>query len=449
MATALDPASVDEFLPAVLILLRNVADCMFDTEMLAVDGGEDSDEPPLRPVTRLHDTLMDMNTVIASVLHDFRLAHSRTILDDELGFWVLPRSTAWFSHFLLHEYDDRRWVQNFRFTKDAVFQMSAVLAPLCARKDTKYRRAVPMRVRVACTLYKLAHGASFLQCSESFAIGKSTVSGIVRDIVHAVNIQFRSEIGFPSGNRLQTVMSDFQEFCGFPGVAGAIDGTHIHIRKPVVAPEDYFNFKSSGYTIQMQAVVDWYKRFVDVAVGMPGSTHDSRMLRRSSLYQKAEAGTLFPEGVNHEGFSPYLLGDAGYPLKQWLMTPYRDSGQRSILERLFNRRLSRGRSVIENAFGILKQTFRELLHITDLHVAFLPDVVVCCCLLHNILLGQDPQAVARLLEILQREGMMPQIDDDPLVDPAHELPQTLEFAWADNKRVELGLFVGRNRPGGL
>jgi hypothetical protein len=87
----------------------------------------------------VHDTLVDMNTVIAYVLHDFRLVHARTILDEELGFWILPRSTTWFSHFLLHEYDDRRWVQNFRFTKDIVFQMSNVLALVCARKDTKYR----------------------------------------------------------------------------------------------------------------------------------------------------------------------------------------------------------------------------------------------------------------------------------------------------------------------
>ena len=232
-------------------------------------------------------------------------------------------------------------------------------------------------------------------------------------------------------------------------MAGTIERTHIHVRKPLLASEDYFYFKRSDYTIQMQAVVDQYKRFVDVVVGMPGSTHDSRMLYRSSLYQKAEAGTLFPECVNHEGFSSYLLGDAGYPLKQWLLTPYRDSGQRSLLKRLFNKHLSRGCCVIENVFGILKQSFRELLHITDLHVAFLPDVVVCCCLLHNILLGQDPHAVARLLEILQREGMMPEVDDDPLVDHAYILPQTLEFARADNKHVELGLFLACNCPAGL
>jgi hypothetical protein len=71
-----------------------------------------------------------------------------------------------------------------------------------------------------------------------------------------------------------------------------------------------------------------------------------------------------------------------------------------LIERLFSKRLSRGQSVIENTFGILKQSFRELLDITVLHVTFVLDVVISYCLLHNILLGQEPADVARLLEIL-------------------------------------------------
>jgi hypothetical protein len=205
------------------------------------------------------------------------------------------------------------------------------------------------------------HGASLLICSELFAIGILTLSGSLWDVVHSINIHFREEIQFLQGNRLSNVMHDFEEFCGLPVVVGAIDGSHIHIRKPYLGPEDYFYFKSSGYSIQMQAVVDMHKRFLDVAVGMPGSTHDSRMLRRSALYERAENGTLFDPNLNVEGFSPFLLGDAGYPLKKWLMTPYRDgpgrAGQRLVLERLFNRKLSHGRSVVENAFGILKQSF--------------------------------------------------------------------------------------------
>ena len=111
------------------------------------------------------------------------------------------------------------------------------------------------------------------------------------------------------------------------------------------------------------------------------------------------------------------------------MTPYRrgvgGADGRSVLDRLYSKRLLRGRSVIENAFGILKQSFRELLDITDLHVTFLPDVVVCCCLLHNVLLGQTPDEVARLLKILQREGALPEVDDNPLVDVENDATETV------------------------
>jgi hypothetical protein len=356
MAAHVDPANLEEFLPVVAVLLKNVAESLAETDKALAAAADVV--PPVSRVTRVHAALVDMNTILASVLHDFRLAHARTILDEELGFWVRPRSTAWFSQFLLHEYDDDRWVANFRFTKAAVFHMASMLAPHCERQNTKYRSTVPMRVRVACSLYKLVQGVSFLICSEMFAIGQSTVSVCLRDVVQAVNLEFRSEISFPRGNHLLNVMHDFQLFCGLPAVAGAIDGTHIHIRKPYVGPEDYFYFKSSGYTIQMQAIVDRWKRFTDLAVGMPGSTHASRMLRRSSLYLNAQQGTLFEEGLNVDGFTPYLLGDGGYPLKSWLMTPYRDgpgrADHRSMLDRLYNKRLSRGRSVVENAFGILK-----------------------------------------------------------------------------------------------
>ena len=59
---------------------------------------------------------------------------------------------------------------------------------------------------------------------------------------------------------------------------------------------------------------------------------------------------------------------------------------------------------MENAFGFLKQTYRELRSKSNLHVTFLPDVVVCCAILHNILLKQIHHDVERLLEVLRREA---------------------------------------------
>ena len=54
---------------------------------------------------------------------------------------------------------------------------------------------------------------------------------------------------------------------------------------------------------------------------------------------------------------------------------------------------------MENAFGILKQTFRELGRLSELHVTSFPNAVVACCLLHNMPLNQDLDDVALLLEV--------------------------------------------------
>jgi hypothetical protein len=137
------------------------------------------------------------------------------------------------------------------------------------------------------TLYKLCQEASLLICSKQFAIGKSTVCQVVHEVVRAINIHFRHEIEWPRGNRLIECMSDFHDWCGLPGVVRAIDGTHFEIKKPSIAPEDYYYFKSNGFSIQCQAVVDRHKRFLDVSVGMPRSTNGMRVLRRSSLFYLA------------------------------------------------------------------------------------------------------------------------------------------------------------------
>jgi hypothetical protein len=68
-----------------------------------------------------------------------------------------------------------------------------------------------MRVRGACALYKLVQGALLLICPELFAVGQSTVSVCLRDVVNAVNVGFRLEISFPRGNRLLNMMNDFHD----------------------------------------------------------------------------------------------------------------------------------------------------------------------------------------------------------------------------------------------
>jgi hypothetical protein len=41
-------------------------------------------------------------------LHELQLSFSLNLLSQELGHWVKPRNTTWFSKFLLIEFDEER-----------------------------------------------------------------------------------------------------------------------------------------------------------------------------------------------------------------------------------------------------------------------------------------------------------------------------------------------------
>jgi hypothetical protein len=196
--------------------------------------------------------------------------------------------------------------------------------------------------------------------------------------------------------------------------------------------------------LNCQAVVDSNKRFLDLYLGMPSSTNDARVLRRSSLYHLATSQNLFDARDTVEGFSPYLLGDSGYPLLPWLMVPHKNVRNLSVLDTLFNRRLKKGRCVVENAFGILKQTFRELLLKSELDVVFLPDVITCCAILHNVLLGQSHYEVEQLMQVLRREGLDGDVTDDDAQAPEND-PRGFEQgpALASTEiRNRLGVYIG-------
>jgi hypothetical protein len=220
------------------------------------------------PLSYEHDRNSDVLDFSTASLHTFRLWNIFTMFDANLGYWVKPRSTTWFSRFLLEEYGQERWITMFRMTKPAVLALSDLPGPHVKKQDTKYRLAIPVLMRVALTLFKLTQGASLLVCSEMFAVGKSTCSAILRGTVRAINNVLRHEISWPTRERLQQTRLDFQELCGLPAVAGAIDGTHINISRPKYGAEDYYYFKSGGYPLNCQAVVDSKKRFLDLYLGM-------------------------------------------------------------------------------------------------------------------------------------------------------------------------------------
>lgn len=119
--------------------------------------------------------------------------------------------------------------------------------------------------------------------------------------------------------------------------------------------------------------------------------HDARMLRRSPLHTRMETSpSMFPN-------DSHILGDLAYPLMPNLLVAYKNNGRLSRQERVFNTRLSAARSAIERAFALLKSRFRRLKYLDMTNTVHIPEVIIACCILHNICL---------------RNGDLVDIDDD-------------------------------------
>ena len=179
----------------------------------------------------------------------------------------------------------------------------------------------------------------------------------------------------------------FRNRWNVPHAVGALAGKHIAM-KPKKSGNEYFNYK--GYiSLVLLALVKVKYKFLWLNVGSSGSSSDAQIFNNSQLRRKIENGTLWlpppeplgPLGPNRHYF---LLGDNAFALIPWLVKPY-SRRQLTQGERIADYRISRGRRVVENAFGILVGRFRVLLTTMEQR----PEVVRLCVLtfvvLHNML----------------------------------------------------------------
>ena len=88
-------AKLLSFSSILLLLLLNAY-----TSLLQ-HGGSKSDEDPKNSPHSFNPigdgSIVDADQIAAVVLHNFRLCIMFNLLDEDLGFWVKPRSKIWFN----------------------------------------------------------------------------------------------------------------------------------------------------------------------------------------------------------------------------------------------------------------------------------------------------------------------------------------------------------------
>lgn len=185
--------------------------------------------------------------------------------------------------------------------------------------------------KVACTLYYLSDEGTLQRTADAFGLYRSTVSVIIRQTCRAVCLHLGPKyIWLPvTEAKTQAPVSGFQDAHGIPQCLGALDGTHIKIKRPSVKPRDYRN-KRGNYSLNVQAVCDYTSRFLDVVIKWPGSVEDVHIFVNSHINSSLRTGrvpAMERQIVEDEEPVPvFLLGDPAYPLLPYLLKEYPDGG---------------------------------------------------------------------------------------------------------------------------
>jgi hypothetical protein len=264
------------------------------------------------------------------------------------------------------------WEHTKGYTRVGARRVQPIPAPgrrVAGRRRAAVRRSVPslddvpewdadgparahFTRRVLMTVHWLATGCTYREVGLLFGERWVDYDTFVVSLIAGQDAKY---VRWPRfGEEQDRVKAEFRALRGFDGCLGAIDGSYIPILAPnaQAANAAEFNTRKMFYAIQLEAVALPNLLFTHAYTGWPGSRTDAHVLKFSSLYRRTR--DLIPAGC-------YLLGDAGYPLLSWLMTPF---SKKSVAQDAtcgdYNFNQASSRVVVEQAFGVLKSRFRIL-----------------------------------------------------------------------------------------
>ncbi|XP_063634875.1 putative nuclease HARBI1 [Cydia splendana] len=275
---------------------------------------------------------------------------------------------------------DAEFVNTFRVTREVFETLYTEVGPLLP--PVRNNRGIdPVdKILIALKFFGRGDYQGGVGRDQWVPMSQQAVSDCLRDVTTALNDPglIHRHMIFPNTQAARAVIKNgFYEKFGIPGVCGAIDCTHVALHRPHEYEERFFNRKHF-HSLNVQMVCDHENYILNVDASYGGATHDAFIWANSVIRNHFEqlCGT---------GEIAYLLGDSGYPLREYLMTPV-DGAAEDSPEGRYNDVQKRARSIIERTFGILKGRWRCLLAARELY--YRPDmvgkIVVACSVLHNM-----------------------------------------------------------------
>ncbi|KAE8742101.1 hypothetical protein FOCC_FOCC012375 [Frankliniella occidentalis] len=299
--------------------------------------------------------------------------------DDDDRFQFNERSRIWVDIESWRRLGDPQFEKHFRMDT-SLFEVLLVAIGHHLEINDRWQRSSQKGLDIALlmVLWILATPDSFRAVGVIFEVAEGTVHFHFKYIIEALREMAVYYIQWPGELEQESIAAAFEEMYGYPGVVGCIDGCHINVTAPLEQKQRYFDRKHN-YSILLQGVCDHRLVFRDVSVGQPGSVGDKQTFSRSPLGQN-----IFRDPTIV--FDNHLLGDGGYTLTDKVLIPYRDNGNLTRCQKVHNYYLSRSRSCVERAFGLLKGKWRWLKYFHNYCIDYLVDSIMACTVLHNFII---------------------------------------------------------------
>ncbi|XP_054736735.1 putative nuclease HARBI1 [Anastrepha obliqua] len=269
-----------------------------------------------------------------------------------------------------------------------------LLLKLVSSSLYKPKQRIGPEERISLVLLYLSQGVSVKSVARIYKLAEVTVRKIIQETCEVIwRLLSPDYVAEPTESQYKDIAKDFLEMWDIPNCVGAIEGKHIAIKCPAESSSFYYNYKKF-YSIVLMAVCDAKYTFTAVSIGSCGCQSDGGIFHRTPFGQSLIKNTLpLPPATPLSAESPhtlphYFVGDDAFPLKLNLMRPYSGSKLPRV-HQIFNYRLSRAHSVIENSFGILTARWRVLRTTIEFDPTNCEKIVLACIALHNFTILND------------------------------------------------------------
>ncbi|XP_070522928.1 putative nuclease HARBI1 [Cardiocondyla obscurior] len=273
----------------------------------------------------------------------------------------------------MEELDDVEFKMRFRLQKETVLLLCQEIEHLLTFPTMK-NNPISSLNQVLLTLRFLATGSFYITIGDFIGVSTVTAHRIMSKVIKAIAGLRPHYIKFPStAAEIRRERERFYRIAKFPKVIGCVDCTHIRVQSFGGPDAEIYRNRKGYFSLNVQAVTNANLEITDIVTRWQGSAHDSTIFNNSRLCANFEA-RRYGDAI--------LLGDSGYPLKPYLLTPILYSRNRA--EQRYNEAHIRTRNTIERLFGVWKRRFSILSLGMRYSLERTMTTIVAAAVLHNI-----------------------------------------------------------------